>query len=33
VKVGLSDGRVTEIVGEGLSDGEPVIIHEKTVKP
>ena len=33
VKTGLTDGRVTEITGEGVSDSLPVIIHAETVKP
>ena len=33
VKVGLSDGRVTEVVAEDLKEGEPVIIHEKSARP
>ena len=33
VKTGLTDGRVTEITGEGVSDGLPVIIHAETVRP
>ncbi len=33
VKSGLTDGRVTVITGEGVSDGLPVIIHAQTAKP
>lgn len=33
VKVGLTDGRTTEVSGEGLSEGLPVIIHAETGKP
>ena len=33
VKSGLTDGRVTEISGEGVIDGLPVIIHAQTAKP
>lgn len=33
VRTGLTDGRVTEITGEGVSDGLPVIIHAETAKP
>lgn len=33
VKAGLSDGSVTEISGEGLAAGAPVIIYAETAKP
>lgn len=33
VKTGLTDGRVTEISGEDVSDGLPVIIHAQPAKP
>lgn len=32
VKAGLTDGRATEISGEGLSEGLPVIIHAEPAK-
>ena len=32
VKVGLTDGRATEVAGAGLSEGLPVIIHGETGK-
>lgn len=33
VTTGLSDGRVTAVTGEGISDGEAVIIHAKASQP
>jgi len=33
VKTGSTDGRVTEISGEDVSDGLPVIIHAQPAKP
>jgi HlyD family secretion protein len=33
VKTGLTDGSATEISGEGLSEGLPVIIHVQTATP
>ena len=33
VTTGLTDGRVTAISGEGLSDGLPVITHSRAAKP
>ena len=33
VKAGLTDGRATEISGEGVTDGLPVIIHAEAAKP
>jgi HlyD family secretion protein len=33
VKVGLSDGRRTEVSGEGLSEGLPVILRVNTAQP
>lgn len=33
VKAGLTDGRVTEVSGDGVNDGLPVIIHSRSVTP